>query len=42
MSETQLAATAVTREADLEYFCVVLFGRTEDIAPLTKKFSLFR
>ena len=41
-AEDQLARTAGTREQDLEYFGICLFGRAEELHPLTRRFSLFR
>ena len=41
-AEDQLAKTKRTPEAELDYFGLVLFGPTEIIKPLTKKFSLFK
>lgn len=38
----QQERTAQTPEAELEYWAVVMFGETEKLAPLTKKFSLLR
>jgi hypothetical protein len=40
-AEDQLRQTEQTHEADLEYFGIVLFGPSEDLNGLTKKFSLF-
>lgn len=40
-SEEQVRSTAATRAADLEYFGICLFGPTDLLKPLTKKFSLF-
>jgi Protein of unknown function (DUF2000) len=41
-AEEQLQATRSTRESDLEYFGIVLFGPSEVLAPLTRRFSLLR
>ncbi len=41
-SQKQRDATKAIREKDLDYYGICLFGRTEDLAPLTKKFSLFK
>jgi hypothetical protein len=41
-SEEQVAATAATAEADLEYFGVVMFGDTKTIKEFTSKFSLYK
>lgn len=41
-SEEQWTTTKHTSEEELEYLCVALFGRSEQLDPLTKKFSLFR
>ncbi|MBI5414718.1 lysine--tRNA ligase [Candidatus Peregrinibacteria bacterium] len=41
-SENQFRSTAETKEADLEYYGICLFGDAEKIDPLTKKFSLWR
>lgn len=38
----QLERTSQTAEPDLEYYCCVLFGRIEELNPLTKKYSLYR
>jgi hypothetical protein len=40
--EEQLERTLTTPEAELDYYCVVLFGKLEDLNPLTKKFSLYK
>ncbi len=40
--EEQLERTLKTSEAELEYYCVVLFGRVEELNPLTKKYSLYK
>lgn len=40
--QEQLDRTLKTAEADLEYYCVVLFGRVEELGPLTRKYSLYR
>jgi hypothetical protein len=37
----QLAATAATPEAQLEYFGVAFLGDRAELEPLTRKFSLF-
>jgi len=31
-----------TPEAELEYYAIVFFGKADVVAPLTKKFSLWR
>ncbi len=41
-SAEQLAATAATSEADLEYYGICLFGDTAELREFTGKFSLFR
>lgn len=41
-SQEQLEATANTPEAELDYFGICMFGQTEVLKELTKKFSLFR
>jgi len=41
-SEEQVTATANTREEELEYFGICLFGQTVVLREFTKKFSLFR
>ncbi|OIP96973.1 hypothetical protein AUK40_04240 [Candidatus Wirthbacteria bacterium CG2_30_54_11] len=41
-SAEQLQATKSTPEAGLEYYGICLFGPTDQIKALTKKFSLFR
>jgi Protein of unknown function (DUF2000) len=41
-AEDQQNQTQNTKEIDLEYFGICLFGSAEVLQPLTKKFSLFR
>lgn len=41
-SAEQLALTSQTPEAKLDYLGLAIFGPTETLRPLTKKFSLFR
>lgn len=41
-AEEQLERTLTTPEGELEYYCVVLFGKNEELNPLTKKFSLYK
>ncbi|WP_199481948.1 DUF2000 domain-containing protein [Vibrio owensii] len=41
-SEVQQQTTKNTAEADLEYLGICLFGETETLRELTKKFSLYR
>ena len=41
-SEEQVSNTKNSPESALEYFWVCLFGRQEELDPLTKKFSVFR
>lgn len=41
-SQEQQSATSSTSEADLEYFGIVLFGKTDELKEFTGKFSLFR
>lgn len=41
-SAEQLRATSELSDAEHEYFGVCLFGSTEALRPLTKRFSLFR
>ena len=41
-AEDQLQNTASAKEAELEYFGIVLFGPAEKLNPLTKRFSLFK
>lgn len=41
-SQEQLDATKVTPEAALEYYGICLFGSTDVLKEMTKKFSLFR
>ena len=41
-SQEQLDATKVTPEKDLEYYGLCMFGSTETLKELTRKFSLFR
>jgi hypothetical protein len=38
----QLARTLETPEAELEYYCLALFGKNEELNPLTRKFSLYK
>lgn len=38
----QMEQTKNTKTDDLTYFCIVLFGNSETLTPLTKKFSLFK
>jgi len=40
-AEDQLQKTEATRETDLDYFGIVLFGTAEVLNALTRKFSLF-
>lgn len=41
-AEEQLAQTRSTKELELEYYAIVLFGNADKLNPLTKKFSLFK
>ncbi len=41
-SEEQLDATAATKEENLEYIGICMFGKTEDLKEFTKKCSLFK
>lgn len=41
-SKQQVESTAATRELDLEYYGICLFGPTEVLREFTSKFSLFR
>ncbi|WP_418103483.1 DUF2000 domain-containing protein [Vibrio harveyi] len=41
-SEVQQQTTKNTSEAELEYLGICLFGETENLRELTKKFSLYR
>jgi hypothetical protein len=41
-AEHQLDQTRQTKECDLEYFGIVLYGKAETLSGLTKKFSLFK
>ena len=41
-SQAQQDATKSAAEADLEYYGICLFGKTEELKELTKKFSLFK
>ncbi len=41
-SQEQVDATANTAEADLDYWGICLFGKTEELKEITGKFSLFR
>ncbi|MEF1306009.1 DUF2000 family protein, partial [Vibrio owensii] len=41
-SEIQQQTTKNTSEAELEYLGICLFGETETLRELTKKFSLYR
>lgn len=38
----QMQQTLTANPDDLIYFCIVLFGSSEELAPLTRKFSLFK
>jgi len=38
----QLMKTKNTPEADLEYYGILLFGKTDDLFPITKKYSLWK
>jgi len=38
----QQARTKQIKESDLEYFGLCLFGKKEDIDPITRKFSMWR
>lgn len=40
-AEHQLQQTASAQETDLDYFAIVLFGSSQQLQPLTKKFSLW-
>lgn len=41
-SQEQLDATLATAEESLEYYGICMFGETEKLREITKKFSLFR
>ncbi|OGC51711.1 hypothetical protein A2982_03510 [candidate division WWE3 bacterium RIFCSPLOWO2_01_FULL_39_13] len=41
-SQEQMDTTNSTYETDLEYYGICMFGRTDEIKEITKKFSLFR
>ncbi len=41
-SEEQVSATANSHESELEYFGIVMFGKTQELKEFTGKFSLFR
>ncbi len=41
-AEDQLVQTKNSKESELEYFGICLFGKAEQLNILTKKFSLFR
>lgn len=41
-SQEQIDATVRTSETDLEYFGIVMFGKTEAIKEFTSKLSLFK
>jgi hypothetical protein len=41
-SEDQVKKTLETPEAELEYFGICMFGKTEELREFTKKFSLFQ
>jgi Protein of unknown function (DUF2000) len=41
-AEEQMSNTKSTAMDDLTYFLIVMFGKAEVLAPLTKKFSLFK
>lgn len=38
----QLERTRLTLESDLDYYGVMLFGPADQVAPLTRKYSLYR
>jgi hypothetical protein len=38
----QIERTKLTKEADLVYYGIVLFGEWEKVSGLTRKFSLWR
>ena len=41
-TQDQLAKTAETKEEDLEYFGICMFGDTKDLKEFTSKFSLYQ
>ncbi len=41
-SQEQLDATCATDELSLEYYGICMFGQTDELREITKKFSLFR
>jgi len=41
-SQDQVEATEKLSESEMEYFGIVLFGKTEELRGLTKKFSIFK
>lgn len=41
-SQEQIEATRASAEIDLEYFGIVLFGKTQELKTFTGKFSLFK
>jgi len=41
-TQVQMDATIDTKEIDLEYYGIVMFGKTEDLKEFTKKFSLYK
>lgn len=41
-SQQQFEATANTKESDLEYYGILMFGKTEELKELTSKFSLYK
>lgn len=41
-AENQLSQTKETKEENLNYFGICLFGESSQIKPLTKRFSLFK
>lgn len=41
-SEQQQAATTASPEAELEYYGICLFGKTDELRQFTKKFSIFK
>jgi len=41
-SEEQIERTKNTAEADLEYWGICMFGKTEELREFTGKFSLFQ
>lgn len=40
--EEEMSRTMETAEAELDYYGILIYGRAEELTPLTRKFSLYR